>query len=108
MFLADCWSLHSLPVSLSLSISVPLVLVVGAGAGADVRFCLGDGLAQLVLCEDGKTCMDISNLGRGPPEKLTPFSWAITGADIASLIFTCIGENRGQEARGYVMAQSRR
>lgn len=80
----------------------------GGGGGADVRFCLGDGLAQLVLCEDGKTCMDISNLGRAPPEKLTPFSWAITGADIASLIFTCIGENREQEARGYVMVQSRR
>lgn len=50
-------------------------------------------MAQLVLCEDGKVCMDISSMGRGPPEKLTPLSWAITGADIVSLIVTCIGEN---------------
>lgn len=75
------------------------------GCGHYNRFCLGDGLAQLVLCEDGETCVDISNLGRGPPEKLTPFSWAITGADIASLIVTCIGENR-QQSLGYIFRKS--
>lgn len=57
------------------------------------RFCLGDGLAQLVLCEDGKTCMDISSFGRGEPEELTPFSWEITGADIVGLVSSCVGEN---------------
>ena len=57
-------------------------------------FCLGDGLAQLVLCEDGTTCMDISSLGKGEPERLTPLSWEITGADITYLIASCIGEKR--------------
>lgn len=55
-------------------------------------FCLGDGLAQLVVCEDGKTCMDISSFGAGVPKVLTPLSWSITGADIACLLASSIGE----------------
>lgn len=56
-------------------------------------FCLGDGLAQLVVCEDGKTCMDISSFGAGGmPKVLTPLSWTITGADIACLLASSIGE----------------
>lgn len=56
------------------------------------RFCLGDGLAQLVVCEDGKTCMDISSLGTGMPKELTPLSWSITGADIVCMMASGVGE----------------
>lgn len=57
------------------------------------RFCLGDGLAQLVLCENGKTCVDVLSLGRDRvPKELTPFSAIITGADIACLMASCVGE----------------
>ncbi|CAM9094590.1 unnamed protein product, partial [Laminaria digitata] len=54
-------------------------------------FCLGDGLAQLVFCEDGKTCMDISSFEAGVPKTLTPLSWSITGADIACLLASSVG-----------------
>ncbi|CAB1096317.1 ABC [Ectocarpus sp. CCAP 1310/34] len=57
-----------------------------------LRFCLGDGLAQLVLCENGKTCVDVLSLGRDRvPKELTPFSTIITGADIACLMASCVG-----------------
>ncbi|CAM9424100.1 unnamed protein product, partial [Ectocarpus fasciculatus] len=55
-------------------------------------FCLGDGLAQLVLCENGRTCVDVLSLGRDrEPKELTPFSTIITGADIACLMASCVG-----------------
>ncbi|CAM9688711.1 unnamed protein product, partial [Hapterophycus canaliculatus] len=54
-------------------------------------FCLGDGLAQLVLCEDGKTCVDVLSLGRDrEPKVLRPLSWSITGADIACLVVSSV------------------
>lgn len=57
------------------------------------RFCLGDGLAQLVLCDEGKKCVDISSFGMGGmPEELTPLSWKIAGADILCLVACSIGE----------------
>lgn len=57
-----------------------------------LRFCLGDGLSQLVLCEDGKSCIDITNFGSEDPIEKTPLSWSITGADIVCLSVSCLGE----------------
>ncbi|CBJ29591.1 conserved unknown protein [Ectocarpus siliculosus] len=65
-------------------------------------FCLGDGLAQLVLCKNGKTCVDVLSLGRDRvPKELTPFSAIITGADIACLMASCVedDEDVAAEAR---------
>ena len=45
-----------------------------------------------MVCEDGKTCMDMSSLGTGVPKMLTPLSWSITGADIACLLASSVGE----------------
>lgn len=36
--------------------------------------------------------MDISGLAAGVPETLTPLSWGITGADIACLLASSVGE----------------
>ncbi|CAM9396747.1 unnamed protein product [Discosporangium mesarthrocarpum] len=57
-------------------------------------FCLGDGLVQLVLCQDGESCVDLAAMsGRQvePPEILTPLSWAIAGADVVFLALSCVG-----------------
>lgn len=36
--------------------------------------------------------MDMSSLGTGVPKMLTPLSWSITGADIACLLASSVGE----------------
>ncbi|CAM9183085.1 unnamed protein product [Sphacelaria rigidula] len=55
-------------------------------------FCLGDGLAQLVLCDKGETCTDISSLEiTGMPVRLTPLSPKIAGADILCLVACSVG-----------------
>lgn len=62
-------------------------------SGVFCSFCLGDGLAQLVTCQDGKTCLDISSFDIAmAPTDLTPLSWSITGADIAFLLMSSAGE----------------
>lgn len=38
--------------------------------------------------------MDISSFGAGVPKTLTPLSWSITGADIACLLASSVGENK--------------
>jgi len=47
--------------------------------------------------------MDISSLGKGEPERLTPLSWEITGADITCLVASCFGEKEPKQ--GEAMAR---
>jgi ABC-type multidrug transport system fused ATPase/permease subunit len=48
-------------------------------------FCLGDGIAQLALCSDGKDCPTINADGYNFETLQGPFSWDIAGGDIVFL-----------------------
>jgi ATP-binding cassette, subfamily A (ABC1), member 3 len=45
-------------------------------------FCLGDGLTQLALCDNGKDCPNIGREGYNFDDLVGPFHWNIVGANL--------------------------
>ncbi|CAE7395821.1 ABCA1, partial [Symbiodinium microadriaticum] len=47
-------------------------------------FCLGDGLTQLALCDNGENCPNIGRNGYDFNAQVSPFHWNIVGVDDSS------------------------
>jgi ATP-binding cassette subfamily A (ABC1) protein 3 len=48
-------------------------------------FCLGDGLTQMALCDNGKDCPNIGREGYDFDATVSPFHWNIVGANLTFL-----------------------
>mmetsp|Transcript_26423 Transcript_26423/g.39214 ORF Transcript_26423/g.39214 Transcript_26423/m.39214 type:complete len:1955 (+) Transcript_26423:136-6000(+) len=48
-------------------------------------FCLGDGLTQLALCDNGKDCPNISREGYDWDSTVSPYHWNVVGANLVFL-----------------------
>lgn len=53
-------------------------------------FCLGDGLTQLALCDDGRDCPSIDADGYNYDSMVSPLSWDITGGNITFLAIEAV------------------
>lgn len=53
-------------------------------------FCLGDGLTQLALCNNGKECPNIGANGYDYEHMVSPFHWNVVGANLFFLAMEAV------------------
>jgi hypothetical protein len=83
-----------LPIVSFVLITIPSTSAISPSLRSMFRifpaFNLGDGILQLALCTDGKTCPTISSDGYDFDETQGPWSWDMTGADITLMLAQAI------------------